>query len=155
MRRQACVLLCPTLCDRRDCSPPGSSVHRIFQARILQWVAVSFGRASKNSSAPTYQASSGPSTGRSQSRVICAICFYVIALFVFMLEFGVVVFCLGFVLEFVLFVVLMLLSVQFSSVTQSCLTLATPWTAACQASLSITNSRCCFFHQEKKKSHRL
>ena len=32
-------------------------------------------------------------------------------------------------------------SVQFSSVAQSCLTLATPWTAACQASLSITNSR--------------
>ena len=32
-------------------------------------------------------------------------------------------------------------SVQFSSVAQSCLTLSTPWTAACQASLSITNSR--------------
>ena len=32
-------------------------------------------------------------------------------------------------------------SVQFSSVTQSCPTLVTPWTAACQASLSITNSR--------------
>ena len=32
-------------------------------------------------------------------------------------------------------------SVQFSPVTQSCLTLATPWTAACQASLSITNTR--------------
>ena len=141
MRRQACVLLCLTLCDRRDCSPPGSSVHSIFQARILEWVAISFGRASKNCPAPTYQASPGPSTGRSQSRVTRAICFYVIALFVFMLEFGVVVFCLGFVLEFVLFVVLMLLSVQFSSVAQSCLTLATPWTAACQASLSITNSR--------------
>ena len=33
------------------------------------------------------------------------------------------------------------ISIQFSSVTQSCLILATPWTAACQASLSITNSR--------------
>ena len=43
-----------------------------------------------------------------------------------MLEFGVVVFHLGFVLEFVLFVVLMLLSVQFSSVAQSCLTLCDP-----------------------------
>ena len=31
--------------------------------------------------------------------------------------------------------------IQFSSVTQSCLTLCNPWTAACQASLSITNSR--------------
>ena len=29
---------CPTLCNLRDCSPPGSSVHVILQARILQWV---------------------------------------------------------------------------------------------------------------------
>ena len=34
--------LCPTLCDPMDCSPPGSSVHGIFQAWILEWVAVSF-----------------------------------------------------------------------------------------------------------------
>jgi len=33
---------CPTLCDPMDCSPPGSSVHGIFQARILEWVAISF-----------------------------------------------------------------------------------------------------------------
>ena len=32
---------CPALCDAMDCSPPGSSVHRIFQARILEWVAIS------------------------------------------------------------------------------------------------------------------
>ena len=32
----------PTLCDPRDCSPPGSSVHGILQARILKWVAISF-----------------------------------------------------------------------------------------------------------------
>ena len=31
--------LCLTVCDRMDCSPPGSSVHRISQARILEWVA--------------------------------------------------------------------------------------------------------------------
>ena len=37
-----CVQLCPTLCDPMDCSPSGSSVHGIFQARILEWVAVSF-----------------------------------------------------------------------------------------------------------------
>ena len=36
--------LCPTLCDPVDCSLPGSSVHRIFQARILEWVAISFSR---------------------------------------------------------------------------------------------------------------
>ena len=32
---------CPTLCDPMDCSPPGSSVHEIFQGRILEWVAIS------------------------------------------------------------------------------------------------------------------
>ena len=37
---------CPTLCDPMDCSPPGSSVHRILQARILEWVAISFSRRS-------------------------------------------------------------------------------------------------------------
>ena len=30
----------PTLCNPMDCSPPGSSVHRILQARILEWVAI-------------------------------------------------------------------------------------------------------------------
>ena len=34
--------LCPILCDAMDCSLPGSSVHGIFQARILEWVAISF-----------------------------------------------------------------------------------------------------------------
>ena len=33
---------CPTLCDPMDCSPPGSSVHGIFQARVLEWVAIAF-----------------------------------------------------------------------------------------------------------------
>ena len=33
-------LSCPTLCNPMDCSPPGSSVHGILQARILEWVAV-------------------------------------------------------------------------------------------------------------------
>ena len=31
---------CPTLCDPIDCSLPGSSVHGIFQARVLEWVAI-------------------------------------------------------------------------------------------------------------------
>ena len=34
--------LCPTLCDPIDCSLPGSSVHGIFQARVLEWVATAF-----------------------------------------------------------------------------------------------------------------
>ena len=38
---------CPTLCDPRDCSLPGSSVHGIFQARILEWVVISFSRSSQ------------------------------------------------------------------------------------------------------------
>ena len=37
---------CPTLCNPMDCSPPGSSVHRILQARILEWVALPFSRGS-------------------------------------------------------------------------------------------------------------
>ena len=37
---------CLTLCYPVDCSPPGSSVHGIFQARILEWVAISFSRGS-------------------------------------------------------------------------------------------------------------
>ena len=35
---------CLTLCDNMDCSLPGSSVHGIFQARILEWVSISFSR---------------------------------------------------------------------------------------------------------------
>ena len=31
---------CPNLCESMDCSPPGSSVHRILQERILEWVAM-------------------------------------------------------------------------------------------------------------------
>ena len=37
---------CPTLCDTMDCSLPGSSVHGLLQARILEWVAISFPRGS-------------------------------------------------------------------------------------------------------------
>ena len=38
--------LCLTLCDPMDCSLPGSSIHGIFQARILEWVVISFSRGS-------------------------------------------------------------------------------------------------------------
>ena len=44
--------LCPTLCDPMDCSLPGSSVHGIFQAVVLEWIAISF---SKESSQPRDQ----------------------------------------------------------------------------------------------------
>ena len=36
---------CPTLCDPIDCSPPGSPVPGILQARTLEWVAISFSSA--------------------------------------------------------------------------------------------------------------
>ena len=45
-------LSCLTLCHPMDCSPPGSSIDGIFQARILVWVAIFF---SKGSSQPRYQ----------------------------------------------------------------------------------------------------
>ena len=36
---------CLTLCDPMDCSPPGSSVHGILQARVLEWVAIAIAKA--------------------------------------------------------------------------------------------------------------
>ena len=49
---------CWTLCDPTDHSPPGSSVHRILQARILEWVAMP---SSRGSSQPRDQAQVSPS----------------------------------------------------------------------------------------------
>ena len=40
------VQSCPTLCNPMDCSLPGSSVHGIVQARVLEWGAISFSRGS-------------------------------------------------------------------------------------------------------------
>ena len=37
---------CPILCDPMDCSSPGPSVHGILQAKILEWVAITFSRGS-------------------------------------------------------------------------------------------------------------
>ena len=50
---------CPTLCHPMDCSLPGYSVHGIFQARILEWVAISF--------------SEGSSRPRDRTRVYCIV----------------------------------------------------------------------------------
>ena len=49
MMKNVCMSVihsCAALCDPMDCSPPGSSVHGILQARILEWVAISFSRGS-------------------------------------------------------------------------------------------------------------
>ena len=48
-QQHACAQSCPTLCDPVGCSPPGSSVHGISQASILEWVAISFSRGSSRS----------------------------------------------------------------------------------------------------------
>ena len=50
----------PTLCGPMDYSPPGFSVHGIFQARILEWVAISSSR--------------GPSWPRDQTHISCVSC---------------------------------------------------------------------------------
>ena len=46
MLQHTCAKSCLTLCDPMDCSSPGSSVHGSFQARILEWVAISYSRGS-------------------------------------------------------------------------------------------------------------
>ena len=46
--------LCPTLSDPMDCSLPGSSVHGIFQARVLEWGAIAFSSEIPNRSQTKY-----------------------------------------------------------------------------------------------------
>ena len=55
-----CVLSRVRLCDPTGCSPPGSSVHGIFQTRILEWVAISSSR--------------GSSQSRDRARIACVSC---------------------------------------------------------------------------------
>ena len=47
--------LCPILCNPMGCSVPGSTIHGIFQARVLEWVAISFSRGSSRPRDPTTQ----------------------------------------------------------------------------------------------------
>ena len=42
VKRDEVTQSCPTLCDPMDCSPPGSSIHGIFWARVLEWGAIAF-----------------------------------------------------------------------------------------------------------------
>ena len=46
---------CLTLSDPMDCSPPGSSVHGIFQTRVLEWVAIAFSRKTAAAAAKSLQ----------------------------------------------------------------------------------------------------
>ena len=45
-RKHILAYSCPTLCNPVDCIPPGSSVHEIFHARILEWAVISYSRES-------------------------------------------------------------------------------------------------------------
>ena len=60
--------LCPTLCDFMDSSLPGSSVHGILQARILEWVAIAFSRGSSQPRSPTLQVVSLPVEQQGKSK---------------------------------------------------------------------------------------
>ena len=51
MKESGVTQLCPTLCDPMDCSLPGSSVHGVFQAIVLEWGAISFSLYCTKSSA--------------------------------------------------------------------------------------------------------
>ena len=57
-RSCTCAQSCPTLCHPMDCSPPGSSVHGILQARILEWAAMPSSRGSSQSRNRTPQTDS-------------------------------------------------------------------------------------------------
>ena len=76
-----CMLVaqsCLTLCDPMDCHPPGSSIHGLLQARILEWVAISFSRGSSQGIepwSPALQADSLPSESPEKSTVgVLSIC---------------------------------------------------------------------------------
>ena len=57
------------LCDPIDCSLPGTSIHGIFQARVLEWVALSFSRGSSQPRGGTQV-----STWWGEGRLICSLC---------------------------------------------------------------------------------
>ena len=116
--------LCLTICNPMDCSLPVSSIHGIFQARVLKWVAISFPGAS--------------SWPRDCPRVSCIVsrCFPVWVTW----EDGNIEDTSIFYSQsdYLFYSFLILPSVQLLSHIRL---FATPWTAAHQASLSITNSR--------------
>ena len=149
-------LSCLTFCDPMHCSPPGSSVHGILQARIVEWVAISF---STGAWAPSYQTSPpGPSHWHMRWGAACPLsepmvyplCVYSCCFFCpnahppasLSVQ---TIWDLGSLPRLSLCTALSTLSqrlhsVQFShSVMSDCLW--PQWTAAHQASQSITNSR--------------
>ena len=115
---------CLTLCDLMDCRLPGSSVHGIFQARVLQWVVISFSRGSWLSDQTQVSHISGRCFtiwATREAHPFSNLCFPTIS--------------------FTIAAILFSPHIQFSSFQFSVRLFATPWTTARQASLSITNSQ--------------
>ena len=102
-------------CDPMDCSPPGSSVHGILQARILEWAAISSSR--------------GSPPPRDQTCISFFSC--IASRFLTSQSLGKPRFS----------VVIYFIHGGLGLVTKSCPTLVTPWTVACQAPLSMGFSR--------------
>ena len=69
--------LCLTPCDVMDCSPPGSSVCGIVQARILEWVAISFSRASSQPRDGMFLMAPALAGGFFTTRVTWEVCIYI------------------------------------------------------------------------------
>ena len=63
--------MCPTLCDPIDCSPPGSTIPGILQARTLEWVAVSFSSTWKWKWSYSVVSNSSRPCGLQPSRLLC------------------------------------------------------------------------------------
>ena len=135
---------CPTLGDPIDGSPPGSSVPGILQARTLEWVAISFSNAwkwkVKVKSLSRVRLLASPWAAAHQAPLFMGFSRQ---------EWVAIAFCCcspwghkesDMTLQLNNKKWRWQFSVHFSSVTQSCPTLCNPWTAAHQASLSITNS---------------
>ena len=139
---------CPTLSDPMDCSPPGSSIHGIFQARVLDWGAIAF------------------SDWDNHMVFIFNLLMWCITLIYLQIlknpcilgikptwsRFMIFLICCWILLARILlriftsmFISVLACSVQFSSVALHVRLFATPWTAACHASLSITNWPVVFF----------
>ena len=62
---------CLTLCDPMDCSPPGSSVRGISQARILEYVAISFSRGSSQTKSASPALAGGFFTPEPPGKPVC------------------------------------------------------------------------------------
>ena len=113
--------LYPTLCDPVDYSPPASSVHGIFSARILEWVSMSFSRGQNPVSCTEGGFFTTSTIWEAQMYGYLLYIFRLLSIIGYnkMLDIDPYCCCL---------------------VAKSCLTLLTPWTAACQTSLSFTIS---------------